>query len=553
MKRIMAVPMRSFRLRIALWSTLLSGIVVAAFCAGTWTVLKHMNASRIDEDILRTGHRQLSMPQNTKRWEHLEESIQFLKGDERDEPFILLVKGKDGAILHQSKNWPAQLPPDSFPVPIPSDFATSKSGAPEKSDPPLNERNTNDTPFSRNSFRNMEPPMEDFGGMEDPGTMGGPEPGSSGNLDGFGGPAGPGDPGRPGRPGKPPPQLQVKTVRFFTSTLANNNWRIGIMQNPEVTLILGRNLSQFNADMRFLSHLFMIAIPSVLLLIAASGWWIAQRALRPIRTLSNMAEGITARGLDQRIPLHNEDAEFNRLIQVFNRMMDRLETSFHQAVRFSADAAHELKTPLTILQGELEQALQNAVPESPEQQLYNTLFEEVQRLKTIIQKLLLLSLADSGQLRIHLIPNNLTQLVEEAIADVEILAPHLKTRQRLDKDVMVNADADLLRQVIQNLISNAIKYNCLHGKIHLRLRREKAGIRLTIANTGAGIPAEDRGKVFDRFFRADKTRNRKIDGLGLGLSLAREIARAHSGELILEDSPPGWTAFSLLLHHSNTP
>ena len=533
MKHRLPVSMRSFRVRIALWSTLLSGVVVVAFCAGMWVVLKQMNAHRIDEDILRTGHRQLSMRQGPERWANLDESLQFLKGDDKDEPFILLVKAQDGKVVHLSSNWPEQLSPDSFVVPVASDFDMSQIETP----PRLDERRPSD--INRSTDRGAIINDPELDAPELPVRRGpGPFRGEGPPMSGPGGP--------------PPRQMPVKTVRMFTCTAGVNDWRVGVMQNPEVTLVLGRNLNQFNAEMRILSRLFLIALPTALLLIAAAGWWVAQRALRPIRTLTNATEGITVRGLDQRIPLRDDDAEFNRLIQVFNGMMDRLETSFQQAVRFSADAAHELKTPLTILQGELEQALQTATPGSAQQQTYGTLFDEVQRLKAIIQKLLLLSLADSGQLRLNLVPNDLTAIVEDAVADSEILGPLLTIEQDLAREVHVDADEDLLRQVIQNLVSNAVKYNMPNGAIRFRLRREGPMTRLTVANTGPGISAEDRGKVFDRFYRGDKTRNRKVDGLGLGLSLAREIARAHHGDLALEDSLPGWTVFTLTLPVSST-
>ena len=546
MKPHIPLSMRSFRVRIALWSTLLSGVVVIAFCAGTWAVLKQMNAQRIDEDILRTGHRQLSMRQGPDRWANFDESMQFMKGDDRDEPFILLVKARDGKVLHQSTNWPNQLLSDSFPVPIASDFDITPI-----TEPPMmaDFLSADFIPGDLVSGDPMAPDLRptDTGRKEDRSSeqfRHGPAPNPEsyrGKRPPMGGPGGP-----------PPHQLPVKTVRMFTCTAGANDWRVGVMQNPEVTLVLGRNLNRFNAEMRFLGRVFLIALPTALILIALAGWWVAQRALRPIRALTNTTEGITARGLDQRIPLHDDDAEFNRLIQVFNGMMDRLETSFQQAVRFSADAAHELKTPLTILQGELEQALQTAAPGSAQQQTYSTLFDEVQRLKTIIQKLLLLSLADSGQLRLHLFPNDLTAIVEDAVTDAEILGPNLAIEQDLAQKIHVNADEDLLRQVIQNLVSNAVKYNIPQGSIRFRLRREGPLARLTVANTGESISADDRGKVFERFYRGDKTRNRKVDGLGLGLSLAREIARAHHGDLILENSPPGWTVFSLILPVSST-
>lgn len=171
----------------------------------------------------------------------------------------------------------------------------------------------------------------------------------------------------------------------------------------------------------------------------------------------------------------------------------------------------------------------------------------MQRLKTVIRKLLLLSLADSGQLKPNLEPLDLTTLMEAAVEDTGILAPNLTIEQDLESGVRVSADGDLIRQVIQNLVSNAIKYNRPGGVVRFVLRRAGGRVLLTVSNTGTGIPAGDRDKLFERFYRADKARNRKVDGTGLGLSLSREIARAHHGDLVLEDTQDGTTAFTMVL------
>jgi signal transduction histidine kinase len=269
--------------------------------------------------------------------------------------------------------------------------------------------------------------------------------------------------------------------------------------------------------------------------------------LRPIDTLTQTAESITAQGLDRRISGEGVDTEFNRLILVFNGMMDRLEESFKQAVRFSADAAHELKTPLTILQGELAEAVQAAEPGSDHQQRMTRLLEEVQRLKSITRKLLLLSLADSGQLKPHTEPVNLSELVQDAVEDIQIIALDIRIELDVQPDVMVQGDPDLLRQVVQNLAGNSVKYNEKGGKVAVQLKSNEHEVLLAFGNSGPGIPPEDRDHVFERFYRADKARNRRVDGLGLGLSLAREIVRAHHGQLTLHSSQPGWTTFAVTI------
>jgi len=341
--------------------------------------------------------------------------------------------------------------------------------------------------------------------------------------------------------------MPMQTRQFFTFRQGGHEWRVGVMSNPEVTLALGLNLAPQAAEMARLRRLFLLAAPAGLLLIALGGWWLAQRALRPVRALTGTAAAITAKGLDQRIPLTEEDAEFDRLIRVFNTMLDRLEKSFQQAVRFSADAAHELKTPLTILQGELAQAIQSAIPDSEQQQTLSRLLDEVQRLKAITRKLLLLSLADSGQLKPQMAPVDLSEMIEAACEDMRILAPGLEVDASIEPELCVNADRDLLQQVIHNLTGNAVKYNVPGGVVRMQLRRAGDTVSFTIANSGPGIPAGERERVFERFYRADRARNRSVDGLGLGLSLAREIMRAHHGELSLNETREELTAFAVQL------
>ena len=322
---------------------------------------------------------------------------------------------------------------------------------------------------------------------------------------------------------------------------------MGVLGNPYVTLIIGADIGEFNGRMIELRNTFLATLPIVLLLVAGGAWLVARRALRPVTALTQTAEQVTARGLDQRIPAMTRDHEFNRLITVFNEMMDRLETSFSQATRFSADASHELKTPLARLQIELEQALECAPSGSPQQEVYSSLLDEISRLKAIVQKLLLLSLADAGRLQLHCEPVNLTRMLGNVIEDCQAQALNLTVEQDLTPDLHVNADADLLEQALQNLATNAIKYNCKHGRIRFELRLENDHAVVRIGNTGTGVSAADCEKVFERFYRAEPSRSGRVEGVGLGLSLAREVVRAHHGELLLEPPQENWTTFTICL------
>jgi signal transduction histidine kinase len=266
-----------------------------------------------------------------------------------------------------------------------------------------------------------------------------------------------------------------------------------------------------------------------------------------IQRLTATIRRVTAQGLDQRIPTCPEDRDFAELIAVFNEMLERLERSFHQASRFSGDAAHELKTPLAILQGQLEQAINQAEAGSPIQIVLSGILDEVRRLSGISKKLLLLAQADAGRLRLHRRPFNLSASLQDLVEDARMLAPQLLVEESIAPGIKLEADADLLRQALLNLVSNAIKYNINGGWIRLAATPGDQSVEVRITNASHGIAAADRTMLFERFYRADPARSRNIEGTGLGLSLAREIARAHGGDLQLGESAEGQVSFNMVL------
>lgn len=347
----------------------------------------------------------------------------------------------------------------------------------------------------------------------------------------------------------------AKTV--LTSNTATGSWRVGVVHSGVGRGVIAVSLQTIDQDMAVIRNIFLVVIPGTTLMIAVGAWILSGSALKPVDKLTRAIKQVTATGLDQQVPISSSDVEFIELIEVFNQMLTRLARSFRQSFRFSGDAAHELKTPLAILRGELERVMQQAEPGSDLQQSLSQLMDEVSRLSTIVRKLLLLSLADAGQMSLRQNRVEMGEILTLLLEDVELLAPDLLVKVKMPTKLNVRGDRDLLTQVLQNLIDNAIKYNLPESSTDrwMAIRGKENGktIEISVANSSIGIPDEDRDRIFDRFYRGDLSRNRKREGFGLGLSLSREIARAHKGDLILDSTQPGAVAFTLVLPTFDTP
>lgn len=327
----------------------------------------------------------------------------------------------------------------------------------------------------------------------------------------------------------------------------DRSWRVGSVVNGPVTAWIGVNRSLSNVQLRATFGRFAGALAILAALIGLLSWYLAGGAMRPVERLTRVMVRINAMDLDRRVSTQQEDREFAELIAVFNAMLDRLQRSYQQAVRFSGDAAHELKTPLTILQGELERGFARAANDPALEQGLANMLDEVRRLDSIVRKLLLLARADAGQLQIPMARVNLGPQLEELAEDISLMDDSREVRLEIPAHLAVNGDAELLGQVLHNLVSNAIKYGTAGGWIALAARTEGQNWQIDISNASDGIAAEHWDRLFDRFYRADQAHNRRVSGVGLGLSLARDIARAHGGTLELADPGPGNVCFRLTL------
>lgn len=335
----------------------------------------------------------------------------------------------------------------------------------------------------------------------------------------------------------------------FTRWLDGQHVRVGSFALGDTRLLLAGSLAGADESLRDLAAASLIAMPVALLVVAWGSWWIARRALAPIRDITTAAAAISTQNLAARLPLVETDDEIAAHVNVLNAMFDRLQRGFEQATRFTADAAHELRTPLTILRGQIEDALRSSQLSPEHERLLVDLLEETTGLQKIADNLLLLARFDSGRSALERESLNLSALLAETAEDAEMLAAprNISVRTEIEPDVRIHADPTMLRRVALNLVDNAIKFNRVGGRVQLTLRAANGKAELIVGNSGPGIPADRRATLFQRFYRADAGRNREAGGSGLGLSLCREIAIAHGGEIVLAEPRDDWTEFVVRL------
>lgn len=309
-------------------------------------------------------------------------------------------------------------------------------------------------------------------------------------------------------------------------------WRAGLLQVQDKTSFVAVDVAATSTELKAtLREALSMVVPISLLLSVLASWLITSHTIRPVRRLQQAMGLVTQKDLSKRLSGQGEDREFQVLIEAYNTMLDRLENSFQQVSRFTADAAHELKTPLTVLRGKLEQAVLSGDASRLD---LNAILDEVGQLAAITRKLLLLSQADSGSMALHLQRVDITGLLDELIADMELLEDGLEVRCELEQGLATQADLVLLRQLLNNLLVNVIRYALPGGEVSVRAGQRDGAIEVLISNACLPMSAEIREKLFDRFYRGEPEHARGSSGSGLGLSLSREIARAHGGDLTLE-------------------
>ncbi len=293
--------------------------------------------------------------------------------------------------------------------------------------------------------------------------------------------------------------------------------------------------------------LFLIGVGSLILLIGLTvGWWIVSRALRPIESISAAAVKISAGDLSQRINVAEAQSELGQLAAVLNSTFARLEAAFAQQRQFTSDAAHELRTPVSVMLTQAQTAL-NRERTAPEyRETVAACQRAAQRMRRLIESLLALARLDAGQEVLKRLPFDFSKTVSDCVELLKPMAGERGVKMISELSALeITGDSEHFAQVVTNLLTNAIQYNLPDGEVRVKLESENGLAVLTVSDTGAGISSEDLPRVFERFYRADKSRS--TGGNGLGLAIAKAIVEAHGGTIEVASEENAGTTFTVRL------
>ena len=329
-----------------------------------------------------------------------------------------------------------------------------------------------------------------------------------------------------------------------------------VVRSGELTHIVqvGVSTERMERTLRRFVEALLLVIPLAVVLAAIGGAAIARAALRPVRQIALVAQRITAEDLTRRIPERGTRDELESLTGTLNAMLERLDGAFAYLRRFAADAAHELRTPITVLKGGLEVALRSPRPAAEYQRVLRSSLEEVERLVRLAEDLLLFSRATAG-LEGPRSPVDLEPLLLE-VAEIGVRLAQgtgVKVQIKDATPTTVVGDAGALRRAVLNLVENAVKYAPPGGTVEVSLARDNCWALLAVSDTGPGIDVADVERVFEPFVRLDTARTRDTGGTGLGLSIARSIVLAHGGTIRLDSKPGGGSTFTIRLPMSEMP
>jgi two-component system, OmpR family, heavy metal sensor histidine kinase CusS len=303
----------------------------------------------------------------------------------------------------------------------------------------------------------------------------------------------------------------------------------------------------------FRTYLFMFA-PLLFLVAAGGGYWLSRRALSPVDALVRTAHNISGVNLDRRLPVLTTGDELQRLSDTLNEMLDRIEKSFLRVTQFTADASHELRTPISLIRTEAELALRRSRGEAEYRESLRAILLEAERTTAIVEQLLAIARADSGRESLRLEKLNLSEVVRQAHESWHQVAEirNLQFSARMTREVFVIGDAASLRKLVDLLLDNALKYTPSPGTIELSLEQTSTSAVLALRDSGPGIPEDEQAKIFERFYRVDKARSREQGGAGLGLAIAKWIVTQHRGTIGIKSEVGTGSTFSVVVPLANS-
>lgn len=292
----------------------------------------------------------------------------------------------------------------------------------------------------------------------------------------------------------------------------------------------------------------IISIPLTLVLAGVLGYFLVKRMLKPIESITRTAQEIQSRDLSRRIEVKNND-ELGRLSTTLNQAFEHLQKSLERQRQFTDDASHELQTPLAIVKGEATLALTQERSKEEYQKVLESISQEISHIFSIVSKLLTLARADVGAEQLDLVKIDLKALLEDLAVDIQLLSERkqLSFQANFPESLIVKGDEVKLRELFLNLLDNAIKYSPSGGKISLSMTRQGEMAKVTVEDTGIGIPEEHLPHIFERFYRVNKTRASSDEGSGLGLAICQHIVETHGGKIEVESQVGEGSVFTVIL------
>jgi heavy metal sensor kinase len=355
-------------------------------------------------------------------------------------------------------------------------------------------------------------------------------------------------------------QLIVPTQTFTevrqrgVSFLVLNNLRVAVVPlSPDRNKQLGfavvaEPLSVIEEGLRRLRRDFIAGVPLVLVLASLGGYFLARKSLAPIALMNEQTQRITAENLSTQLDVANPRDEVGGLATTINALLARLNAAFQEQQRFIADASHELRTPIAVLRGETEVALERERATAEYKESLALIKDEAERLSRIVANLFILARQPIDDSAIVKLPVRLNKVVADCVRAAQVLATQKGLRINVSSplpEVELNGDDEMLKRMLLNLLDNAVKYTPTGGEVNVAVTSQNGNARIIVTDSGIGIPAEAQPHIFDRFYRVDKARSRALGGAGLGLSIARWIVEAHEGRLSVESTPGRGSAFTV--------